>query len=277
MKIGTFFDRIDLATDNGEVKCIQEAFDRLVPMGLSFVDVSSGVFGEKYEPVSLQKILKENGVYAGSMFHLFPFDYKKENIIEASREDIELQLERCAQLECKLFMPVPRIMQNHKDAKERMHCREIVIQYFSEVSQCAKKYGITTIVENFSNVDCPFSTIEDFHYIFKQVPSLFYALDTGNFWFGGTDVLKAVPQFVNITEHVHLKDILPREKNDIRKDGKKHDGVALGEGVIPLDEILNELTQNGYDKTLTIEINHNEDLLNKIIRSVNFLKSRGVC
>lgn len=276
MKIGTFFDGIDLAIENNEVKSMEDAFERLVPLGLSFVDLSSRSLVEKYSTAELSKRLKNSGVFVGSVYHLYPFDYRNKNIIEEKKEDTKRQLEMCTQLECKLFMPVPMIDGEHESEDARKNCRSIVTEYFADVSEQAKNYDIKVIVENYSKVSFPFSKIEDFSYIFSQVPSLYYALDTGNYKYGDSDVLEAMRKLMDITEHIHLKDITPQTDENIIKTGKIWESVALGKGVIPMKEIIAEIKKNGYNKTATIELVHEADLINKIAQSLTYLKNEGI-
>ena len=83
------------------------------------------------------------------------------------------------------------------------------------------------------------------------IPDLKVAFDTGNFAFSGDDVLDAKREFIGRTRHTHLKDRLwsrtgtgdPKEC----PDGTLLWPCAVGDGDLPIKEILQELKAVGYN------------------------------
>ncbi len=271
MELGTFFSQLEIAVMNGESKSIDDILDAVGEKGLSYVDVSSATFDNNYSPESLCELLERHNVNVGSVFHLIHFEYKKENILSEIKENTKICLDRVARSDCGLVMPVPVIYDEHEGAEERELCRNIVAEYLSDFTNQAKEYGITVMLENFSDTRCPFATIEDIDYMLTNVPDLRYALDTGNFWFGGTDVIQAARRFKDKTVHVHLKDIEPTEKGTLTVCGKTCNSVAMGDGIIPFKTIFDIIKEAGYNSGATVEINHNDDLFSKTIKSLDYM------
>ncbi len=94
-------------------------------------------------------------------------------------------------------------------------------------------------------------------------------LDTGNLWLGGGDPIEYIKKFGNKIEHVHWKD-LPAEMEAHR--GKMFGcGMAvipLGTGVVPVEEVFNELVKMGFEGYSTFEIAGEE----AVKKSLEFLK-----
>lgn len=276
MKIGTFFSQIDFAVENKEADSLEFLLHRYAQQGISSVDIMADSFDLKYNPKELLPQLKGVGMHVASMFHLIDFKYKEKNIVKKLQDDTKRRIEDCAKMECGMFMPVPAITTRHKNAAERTKCRKIVAEYINDVSEIAKSYSIMTVIENFSDTKCPFSTIEDIDCLLNSVPGIYYVLDTGNFWFGGTDVLEASEKFADKTVHVHLKDIYPKENGCLNVCAKSCDSSEIGGGIIPIKNILEVLKKSGYEKGATIEINDNSDFVEKTEKSIAYLKSIGI-
>jgi inosose dehydratase len=86
-------------------------------------------------------------------------------------------------------------------------------------------------------------------------PALGLNLDTGNLWLGGGNPVDYVRRFGSKIEHVHWKD-LPAEM--IAQRGKQFGcgmaSIALGEGVIGIAEIAQELKKIGFAGHTTLEV-----------------------
>jgi inosose dehydratase len=94
-------------------------------------------------------------------------------------------------------------------------------------------------------------------------------LDTGNLWLGGGDPVEYIKKFGNIIEHVHWKD-LPAEM-EVHRGKMFGCGMAvipLGTGVVPVEEVFNELVKMGFDGYSTFEIAGEE----AVKKSLDFLK-----
>ncbi len=80
-------------------------------------------------------------------------------------------------------------------------------------------------------------------------------LDTGNLWLGDGDPIEYIKKFGNKIEHVHWKD-LPVEMEAFRGKifGCGMAVIPLGTGVVPVEEVFNELVKMGFEGYSTFEI-----------------------
>ena len=96
-------------------------------------------------------------------------------------------------------------------------------------------------------------------------------LDTGNLWLGGGNPVDYVRKFGPKIEHVHWKD-LPAEM--VEKRGKVFGcgmaSIALGEGVIGIAEIAQELKKIGFAGHTTLEVAGER----AVLASRDFLRSQ---
>lgn len=276
MKIGSFFSQIDFAVRDGEAESIEALLHHYAKLGITSVDIMADNFDSAYNTSELLNVLKNEGLYTASMFHLIDFRHKENDIIKKLRDDTKRRIEDCAAMQCTMFMPVPTITSPHANEHERSECRKTVAEYINDVSEIAKGYNITTVIENFSDTTCPFSTIADIDYLLTQLPHVQYVLDTGNFWFGGTDVIEACKKFAQRTVHVHLKDIYPNENGCLTVCQRSCDSSEIGGGIIDFEKIFDILASHGYQGGATIEVNDNSYYVPKTEKSIEYLKSIGI-
>lgn len=273
MKTSLFLSHIDKAVEQGSAKNIDDALKMLVPYGLECVDVNGAVLGSKYTVKDLKSILDCNGVKVSSIFHFGSFDWKDENILSRYRDLTKKQFEYCSYLETDIFMPVPNVSTIHKSESERRECQKVIIGYLNDAAVLSKEYGIKTVMENYSSYNNPYATLEDFDVIFENTSGVDYVLDTGNFWFSDIDVVEAYEKYHSITRHVHLKDITPNNDGFLKINGKNADSNDIGSGIIDFPELFKRLKLYGYDGAVSIEICNQDDIMNKIIRSIKYVES----
>lgn len=270
MKIGTFLEQIIALQELHQINDLEKVLKSPTLEGITYVDGSSSVY-DRYNVKEVKQILDTCGIQTASIYHWFYYDKLARRGLDGIKDDIKLQIERCKMTGANLFMPVPQC--NHEI--ERSEWQKYILDYFFMVKEYAMSYGIKTVIENYSDTVNPYATIDDIAYFLEQIPEMGYVLDAGNFWFNNTDVLKACDKFLPRTEHVHLKDLRPMSENaPMMILGKGCESVAIGEGIIPIEQILDKLQYYGYDGTLTIEINSNIDLRGKIYRSIQYLKKQ---
>lgn len=274
MKLGTFYEQILLAKENNETESIESLMDKYSTWGLEYVDIELANMEKYKDPKEFSKMLGAHGLDVGSAYYSFIFECHTSSEVKALNEGIKRCLDYVNNVNCPILMPVPVVIENHKDEAVRNECRKLVTEYLDQTAELAEKYGVVTVVENFSDTRCPFSKIEDIEYILSHAPNVKYVLDTGNFWFGNTDVLVAAKQFIDKTVHVHLKDIIPKENGFLNICKKNCDSGSIGSGIIPLEEIFEILKGANYQNGLSIEINDWKSLVQKTYESINYVKSK---
>ena len=272
MKLGTFMEQLDSAVALKEVKDVSAFLDTLVPMGLSFVDVSTNDVKER-PPRYLLELLQEKGVYIQSVFHLFAFDNVDEKKLEQFQEQTKQNLELCCQLGAKMYMPVPVVNIEHEDRRSFLDMRKRFAQYLFDTEKLGNACGVQTVLENFSSRKNPNATVEDIAYLLDEVYNVKYVLDTGNYWFTEDNVLVATEKFLSRTVHIHLKDIQASATGRLHIGKKKGESVAIGEGETPIRDVLKILQKSGYQGGLTVEINHAEKLSCEIATSLENIKN----
>jgi inosose dehydratase len=85
-------------------------------------------------------------------------------------------------------------------------------------------------------------------------------LDTGHLLVGGGDPLRVIANWGRRINHVHLKDIRLDVLRGIMDDGEPADAIwrrrafcTLGEGDLPVDDVLDALRATGYSGWLVVE------------------------
>lgn len=271
MKYSTFFNQITLAVDLGEEKNMEAALTKLTEKELKATDLHT-VDVDKFGADYINKLHSDFAMAPSSMFYLLEFEHKNPNVLKILKEDSKAQLEKCAAVNSPLFMPVPFILENHESNEARNEALKLVTAYVADLNELSAQYGITVVVENFSNTNTTLAYISDIEHILNEIPSVGYVLDTGNFWFGGDDMLTACKKFAPKTLHVHLKDLSPKANGFLDICGKAADSVAIGEGILPIFDAVKYLKGNGYNNALTVEINHESNLMPTMIKSLENLK-----
>ncbi|MBO5060738.1 MAG: sugar phosphate isomerase/epimerase [Clostridia bacterium] len=271
MLYGVFFGQLYFAKSKGELKTLAEGFERIVPKGISYVDIDSSLF-DKIDIEEYLALLKGYNLKTQSLFSLFDFNFDDKSALASFKEDAKRQLEMCAKIGTSMFMPVP-VVSKVNSPNERTDARNALIDYLGYTVEKSQEYGVTTMIENYSNNSCPFSYIDDIKYILAQVPDLKYALDTGNFYFCDDDAFDAYSLFREKTVHVHLKDIAPSSGGALTINGKCCNSLPIGDGDVKIKETLLALQKDGYTGGLTIEINDENDSVPKIEKSVDYIKS----
>lgn len=271
MKYSTFFSQITFSVEHGEEKSIENALEKLINNGLSATDIDS-VCAKKYGAEYLKKLHSDFGISISSMFHLFDFDYHSSGYEDFIKEDIKSQLEICSKAGASIIMPVPVIKKPHQTSDSRADALKYTADYVDCFVQEAKKHNIKVAVENFSDIKTTLAYISDIEYILDNVPDAGYVLDCGNFWFSDGDVTEACRRFASRTMHVHLKDI-DDTLDGICVNGRTARSVPIGDGILPLYDVIKLLKKDGYNSAFTVEINHDKDMLPAILRSLNNLSS----
>ncbi len=271
MKISTFLVQLDIALNSGETDNFDKMLSDLREEGLEMLDLYSD-FPSKHKPEELLPFINSLGIGVSSLYHLFNFDFERENILNSIKDDTKKKLELCAYMGADVFMPVPVTDKPFADDAERGERAKIVSEYLNDVCALAKPYKITAVVENFSNMRCPFATLTDIDNLLSNNPELYYTLDTGNFWFNDIDAPEAANRYKAKIKHVHFKDITPTDNGSVSVNGHACESLELGSGIIDFPEITNTLKKAGYDKSVSIEINTCKNLLNNTKKSIGYLK-----
>ena len=137
--------------------------------------------------------------------------------------------------------------------------------------QMAVDYGVKILIEPHGRISDSIPLMER---LFDKCNSEAFGanLDTGNLWLGGGDPLEFINKFGDKIEHVHWKDL---GEEYIPERGKRFGCgmslIALGQGVIGIENIYRSLVKSGFDGYSTLEIAGEE----AVQESLSFLRGLG--
>ena len=156
--------------------------------------------------------------------------------------------------------------------------RELMTDSFSKITNYAKSSGITVAIENRSELTRPDSVTSDVRFILDNVPDLRLVFDTGNFFCVGESCVKAYHELSDKIARVHCKDWKTSPFGIfVREHIPRFNGVALGDGEIPVADIIKLLKNDNYGGKVVIEIDSNNVTLDMLNKSADFLRSEICC
>ena len=179
----------------------------------------------------------------------------------------------------KRIMVDPRIasvdgISQVRSMEDKLFVRDTICEGLNKIVEYAKGSGVTITLENYSKHTHPFSTKEEVLYQLENVPGLRYTLDAGNFYCVKDDVLKAYELLKGYIDNMHLKDWIEYEFGYyLCPNMTPLDGCIMGEGVVPLDELLKRMkADNVFDIDCILELNTTEITKNDVEKSTDFIK-----
>lgn len=135
----------------------------------------------------------------------------------------------------------------------------------------AEQHQVTVTLEDFDGAREPYARCAQLRWFMEQVPGLRFTLDTGNFAFSDEDVLAAQTLLASWVAHVHCKDRGEESGMTERQHCRGLAPVAVGDGYLPVDEVVRCLKAGGYQGFLAIEHFGARDQLGAIRRSARYL------
>lgn len=160
-------------------------------------------------------------------------------------------------------------------------CREEVMERslpaVEKMCRRAGDAGVYVGMEDYDSELSPVSGSEGLLWYLDRAPELSCIFDTGNFHYSGEDTLSAYRKLKRrITRQAHLKDraLTPRPcvSSGHSLDGRPMYPCAVGDGDIPIGEILSDLAEAGFDGSLTLEMFGHPDYVQGLISSVAFVR-----
>lgn len=119
---------------------------------------------------------------------------------------------------------------------------------------------ITVVIEDFDDRNSPIACVSGMQWFAEQVPGLCFTFDTGNFIIHGENIFAAWEELKDKVVHVHCKDRkissdkpLQTQKNATPDIKECYLPAAVGEGCIPIKELVYKMKEYGYRGYLAIE------------------------
>ena len=194
-----------------------------------------------------------------------------DDAIRASEfEKLALQVDLAKKRGIPLVMIAPAVL-DAANEEELLLMREHMVSSYNRIIESAGNVRIA--IENYSLATRADSKISDLRYIFDRVPKLGFVLDTGNFHCVHEDARDAYEVLGDRLVQIHCKDWIYDENGWLNREGLPTiNGTTLGEGFIPLAEILTRASLDHPDITMILEDNSNNLTRAGLDRSVEFLK-----
>ena len=250
----------------------QDAFRHFYEKGIRYGDIVDEELAEIPLPLYAE-LLKEAGIMPGSLISMLDIASFSERERKRNIGAIKAYIDQMEKLEIPLLMLAPEV-RYARSADEFKRMQELLIDGFAQAVEYAKESGVTVTMENQSVCVRADSGMRDVRYILDCVPGLGYVLDSGNFFCIGEDVLEAYDLLRDRLVHVHFKDwSWNRYGSFVRENMPRFHGVVLGQGLLPLSELVRRMKRDGYQGNIVLEINAGQITLEMLDASAEFLRS----
>lgn len=291
MDISVFYDHVIQAAgqlDRPEASLIPEIRD----CGISAFEINLTYLLENPDKYNL---ILQNGMNISCIYEFYDLTGYSitrgrksagKGAVRSSFEDLKLHIETAARTGAKKILIVPGFL-SEEEADRLGDCTDMksVYAYMDRCtavrSMCsalcdavgyAQRFGIRVTLEDFDDLKSPYGTPYGLLWFMENVSGLGLTFDTGNFVLREYDVLEAYRLLSDYIVHVHCKD---RSETSVKGKGTVNRGMAptaVGEGYIPVHEIINRLRQSGYDSYLAVEHFDAPDQMGCIRRSAENIR-----
>ena len=255
---------------------IDEVLEEVRGLGITYVEVDRDEIGnaKDFDVLLARHDLKVSSIYAFYNWGRDPSDF--HNL---------LQLDQAQILHSPEVMFVPGLYRTGNPLLRLVEKRRM-LEGLSAMTARALEKRIVPTIEDFDNAGSPIAVSAGMKYFEDRIEGLRTTLDTGNFLFSGEDVLQAMDVLQKTIWHVHLKDrvtmeTMPEEELQRRGDPTKAaDGrllypCAVGQGVIPMQQVLDQLQALHFCGTCALEFFGATDYRRAALDSVAFLQKTG--
>ncbi len=262
-RAATFFHHIKLASAERN-ETLADTIDWVLKLGYEAAELDA-------DDLDGTELLKKKGMQVSSIYR----NYRWQDEIDT--ESMEDHVRLAVRLGASRIMAIPGFYSGVDEERERelagMH------EGMRKLAELAKDNNLTLTIEDYDNALSPIATMEGMNSFLEAVPDLKVTLDTGNFIFSAEDILTAEQMFHTKITHVHLKDRLWSRTGagDILEctDGRIMYPCAVGDGDIPVDEVLRRLAQADYDGYVVTEFFGSISYTDNMEKSILNLRKKG--
>ena len=215
-----------------------------------------------YGKEKLLAALKKYGVKVSCIISAPPF-FTAPQAVEQS---IKASLMLCKEAGTDMLMLVPgqssplRIGPDEREICASMSRDEMLmrtVEMYRLAVSLAEDTGVQVVFENTPHWYKPLAAPQDVKYVLDRVPGLGLVFDTGNFRVADTECneLEAYDLLKDRIRRVHLKDVrigdFPEGEQCV--SGQSIKAVLSGSGVIPMQELLVRMDNDGYQGIYSVE------------------------
>jgi len=269
IRLSVFFDHI-LQAEEQTGKHIPELLAEVKKAGISAVEINSTYL---LKHLATLEMLETAGLQVSCIYEFYALERGRET--EKARRHIEI----ARKTKAGKILIVPGFFS--VETEEFANCvpdREKVWDYLShsekaqrmadglrEIVEMAGSRNIadtpiTVVIEDFDDRNSPIACVSGMQWFAEQVPGLCFTFDTGNFIIHGENIFAAWEELKDKVVHVHCKDRkissdkpLQTQKNATPDIKECYLPAAVGEGCIPIKELVYKMKEYGYRGYLAIE------------------------
>lgn len=269
IRLSVFFDHI-LQAEEQTGKHIPELLAEVKKAGISAVEINSTYL---LKHLATLEMLETAGLQVSCIYEFYALERGRET--EKARRHIEI----ARKTKAGKILIVPGFFS--VETEEFVNCvpdREKVWDYLShsekaqrmadglrEIVEMAGSRNIadtpiTVVIEDFDDWNSPIACVSGMQWFAEQVPGLCFTFDTGNFIIHGENIFAAWEELKDKVVHVHCKDRkissdkpLQTQKNATPDIKEYYLPAAVGEGCIPIKELVYKMKEYGYRGYLAIE------------------------
>lgn len=268
-QISTFYDHIRAVSEQEGVT-VAEAMQRVRALGVTALEVSGFNLKDRVREVAEE--LAAGGLAVASV-PVFMDLGRNDDV----RGQCEPYFEATRELGADRVLVIPGFFSPEDDESERERVTERMKDGVNRVSEIAKEYGISLIMEDFDNLLSPINSADGLRAFLDACPSLGCCFDTGNFRITGGDELAAYDLLRDRVRYVHLKDRKFAHGIDSKHiptctDGTQLLPCAVGSGDIRMSELAGRLKADGYEGGVAIEFYGASPMLDTIARSAEWVR-----
>ncbi len=279
MKYSVFYHHIACAAQ--ELGCsLGDMLEQVRFWGISHVELDRDAVGQEDDAIlTLSAQLTAHGLQPSSIYGFY--DWANGPL---PGED-DLLLRQATLLGCGRVMVIPGFYTDLQNSEKCRAEQARMIEGTRRLTELAAARGLTVTIECFDDARSPIATIGGMEAFLQAIPALMVTLETGNFRFSGEDILLAQQRFCDRVRHVHLKDrFLP----DCCPGGAPQEMLvgdpvtavtgetlypcAVGQGHMPIRQVIRNLARQGYDGIMTIEHFGAASYAQAIRASIDWLK-----
>ncbi|WP_102272508.1 sugar phosphate isomerase/epimerase family protein [Cytobacillus massiliigabonensis] len=208
--------------------------------GFQGIDVQVSLLGRfKNAPELLKAELDKHGVQLAAL--TLPFTWSHNEETEGERKLADYYMDYLKHFPGALMNIAPRVGPDREHLAER---QRDIIQCANALAKRAHDQGIICCFHPSSPPTSYFRTEEDYKVLFEGLNARYigYTPDAGHIAFGGMDVVEIFKRYLPMIKHVHIKDasFTPEWK-------------TMGEGDIDFPQIVQILTEHGYEGWIMVE------------------------
>jgi len=292
IRLSVFYEHLkEAAEQTGEN--LEELLREAKKAGISGVEMEFSTLIDRPE---LNRIIRDAGMEISNLYQFFDFG----NRFAAGMHTGRKMIDTASNMGIGRVMIIPgflseedgkRLRRSSGSYEETANFMESLPEILSmkealaELTEYAAERGIEVSMEDFDSFDSPISGMYHLKWFMEQVPGLRHTFDMGNYAFCNEDVRQAYELLENHICHVHCKDRgAEEEEEDIIRDalgispeekllyrlGMK--AVPVGEGYLPIAELVERLRKRDYRGYLAIEHFGSPDQKDYMLKSAAFLR-----